>query len=181
LPTPSLIDSSTYSNYSRTYNYDRGDNLTQIRHSAPATGNNYTTDITVSDHSNRAVLNTLTDDPAEVDVLFTAGGQQNQLLPGQNLVWTPRGELLKVTPVVRDGQPSDHESYRYDSGNQRVIKTTTQQTSNSTQTQRTLYLPGLELRTTANSGTVKEALHTLIVGEAGRAQVRMLHWESGKP
>ncbi|MDE9539781.1 RHS repeat-associated core domain-containing protein, partial [Xenorhabdus bovienii] len=29
--------------------------------------------------------------------------------------------------------------------------------------------------------TVKEALHTLIVGEAGRAQVRMLHWESGKP
>ncbi|MDE9541285.1 RHS repeat protein, partial [Xenorhabdus bovienii] len=29
LPTPSLIDSSTYSNYSRTYNYDRGDNLTQ--------------------------------------------------------------------------------------------------------------------------------------------------------
>ncbi|MDE9537001.1 RHS repeat-associated core domain-containing protein, partial [Xenorhabdus bovienii] len=87
----------------------------------------------------------------------------------------------KVTPVVRDGQPSDHESYRYDSGNQRVIKTTTQQTSNSTQTQRTLYLPGLELRTTANSGTVKEALHTLIVGEAGRAQVRMLHWERGKP
>ncbi|MDC9620637.1 RHS repeat protein [Xenorhabdus sp. XENO-7] len=181
LPTPSLIDSSTYSNYSRTYNYDRGDNLTQIRHSAPATGNSYTTDITVSDHSNRAVLSTLTNDPAKVDALFTTGGQQNQLLPGQNLVWTPRGELLKVTPVVRDGQPSDHESYRYDSGNQRVIKTTTQQTSNSTQTQRTLYLPGLELRTTTNSGTVKEALHTLIVGEAGRAQVRVLHWENGKP
>ncbi|MDE9493582.1 RHS repeat protein [Xenorhabdus bovienii] len=181
LPTPSLIDSSTYSNYSRTYNYDCGGNLTQIRHSAPATGNNYTTDITVSDHSNRAVLNTLTDDPAKVDALFTTGGQQNQLLPGQNLVWTPRGELLKVTPVVRDGQPSDHESYRYDSGNQRVIKTTTQQTNNSTQTQRTLYLPGLERRTTTNSGTIKEALHTLIVGEAGRAQVRILHWESGKP
>ncbi|MDE9537356.1 RHS repeat protein, partial [Xenorhabdus bovienii] len=124
LPTPSLIDSSTYSNYSRTYNYDRGDNLTQIRHSAPASDNSYTTKMTVSNRSNRAVLSTLTENPAEVDALFTTGGQQNQLLLGQNLVWTPRGELLKVTPVVRDGQPSDHESYRYDSGNQRVIKTT---------------------------------------------------------
>ncbi|CDH20542.1 hypothetical protein XBKQ1_2660001 [Xenorhabdus bovienii str. kraussei Quebec] len=181
LPTPSLIDSSTYSNYSRTYNYDRGDNLTQIRHSAPATGNSYTTDITVSDHSNRAVLSTLTENSAEVDVLFTAGGQQIQLQPRQNLVWTPRGELLKVTPIVRDGQASDQESYRYDADSQRIIKTHVQQTANSSQAQSTLYLPGLELHTTTNNTTVKEALHVITVGEAGRAQVRMLHWESGKP
>ncbi|MGJ0639246.1 RHS repeat-associated core domain-containing protein [Xenorhabdus bovienii] len=181
LPTPSLIDSSTYSNYSRTYNYDRGDNLTQIRHSAPASDNSYTTKMTVSDRSNRAVLSTLTENPAEVDVLFTAGGQQNQLQPGQELVWTPRGELLKVVPVVRNGQVSDQESYRYDADSQRIIKTHVQQTANSSQTQGTLYLPGLERHTTTNGTMVKEVLHVITIGEAGRAQVRVLHWENGKP
>ncbi|MCG3460808.1 RHS repeat protein [Xenorhabdus bovienii] len=181
LPTPSLIEGSTYSNYSRTYNYDRGDNLTQIRHSAPASDNSYTTKMTVSDRSNRAVLSTLTENPAEVDVLFTAGGQQNQLQPGQDLVWTPRGELLKVAPVVRNGQVSDQESYRYDADSQRIIKTHVQQTANSSQAQSTLYLPGLERHTTTNGTTVKEVLHVITIGEAGRAQVRVLHWEAGKP
>ncbi|MDE1483003.1 RHS repeat domain-containing protein [Xenorhabdus bovienii] len=181
LPTPSLIDSSTYSNYSRTYNYDRGDNLTQIRHSAPASDNSYTTKMTVSNRSNRAVLSTLTENPAEVDALFTTGGQQNQLLPGQDLVWTPRGELLKVAPVVRDRQVSDQEFYRYDADSQRIIKTHVQQTANSSQTQSTLYLPGLERHTTTNGTTVKEVLHVITIGEAGRAQVRVLHWENEKP
>ncbi|CDG98574.1 hypothetical protein XBP1_370003 [Xenorhabdus bovienii str. puntauvense] len=137
--------------------------------------------MTVSDRSNRAVLSTLTENPAEVDVLFTAGGQQNQLQPGQNLVWTPRGELLKVTPVTRDGANDDSESYRYDAGSQRVLKVSMQKTGGSAQTQRVQYLPGLERRITATSGTEKENLQVIAVGEAGRAQVRVLHWEAGKP
>ncbi|MCP9266646.1 RHS repeat protein [Xenorhabdus sp. XENO-1] len=178
---PLPTDSSAYTNYTRTYSYDRGGNLTQIRHSAPATNNSYTTAITVSERSNRAVLSTLTENPAEVDVLFTAGGQQNQLQPGQNLVWTPRGELLKVTPVTRDGANDDSESYRYDAGSQRVLKVNMQKTGGSAQTQRVQYLPGLERRITATSGTEKENLQVIAVGEAGRAQVRVLHWEAGKP
>ncbi|MBE3289745.1 RHS repeat protein, partial [Enterobacter cloacae complex sp. P31C] len=93
---------TAYTNYTRTYRYDAGDNLTQIRHNAAATRNTYTTDITVSDRSNRGVLSTLTDNPAEVDALFTAGGQQTQLQPGQALAWNLRNELQAVTPVVRD-------------------------------------------------------------------------------
>ncbi|PHM46893.1 RHS repeat domain-containing protein [Xenorhabdus miraniensis] len=181
LPIPSLIDNSTYSNYSRTYNYDRGSNLMQIRHSAPTSNNSYTIKMTVSNHSNRAVLNTLTEEPAKVDALFTTGGQQSQLQPGQNLVWTPNGELLKVTPVVRDGQSSDQEAYRYGADSQRIIKTNVQQTANSSQTQRTLYLPGLELRTSINGTMVKEIQHVITVDEASCAQVRVIHWESGKP
>lgn len=76
IPLPA--DSSAYTNYTRTYTYDSAGNLTQISHSAPATGNNYTTDITVSDRSNRGVLSTLTENPSGVDALFTAGGQQKQ-------------------------------------------------------------------------------------------------------
>ncbi|HCM1977923.1 TPA: RHS repeat protein [Salmonella enterica subsp. houtenae serovar 47:z36:-] len=178
---PLPTDSSAFTNYTRSYTYDEGGNLMQVRHSAPATGNSYTTDITVSDKSNRGVLSTLTENPADVDALFTAGGQQKQLQPGQNLVWTPRNELLKVVPVVRDGGTDDRESYRYDAGSQRILKVSVQKTGNSMQTQRALYLPGLELRTTTSGSTETESLQVITAGEAGRAQVRVLHWESGRP
>lgn len=184
LPTPIIpldTDSSTYTNYTRTYTYDRGNNLTQIRHSAPATGHNYTTAITVSERNNHAVLSTLTDIPSKVDTFFDKAGSQLQLMPGQRLDWTMRGELQQVTRVNRlSGQP-DRESYLYDGSNQRVVKVSTQQTGGSQQQQRVLYLPELELRTTKNGDVEKEVLQIIKVGEAGRAQVRVLHWESGKP
>lgn len=178
---PLPADGTAYTNYTRTYTCDEAGNLTQVRHSAPATGNSYTTNITVSDRSNRGVLSTLTENPSDVDALFTAGGQQSQLQPGQSLVWTPRNELLKVTPVVRDGGTDDRESYRYDAGSQRLLKVSEQKTGNSTQTQRALYLTGLELRSTTSGNTETESLQVITVGGAGRAQVRVLHWASGKP
>ncbi|CAI8763021.1 RHS repeat protein [Kosakonia quasisacchari] len=177
---PLPTDSSAYTRFIRTYRYDNGGNLTQIRHSAPATNHSYTTDITVSDRSNRGVLSTLTTTPSDVDALFTAGGQQKQLLAGQPLIWTSRNELQKVSPVTRDDSTDDQESYRYDGGSQRILKISMQKTSGSTQMQRVVYLPGLELRSTTN-GDAEESLQVIIVGEAGRAQVRVLHWESGKP
>ncbi|WP_416412387.1 RHS repeat-associated core domain-containing protein [Pantoea sp. App145] len=179
VPVPA--DSAAWTNYTRTYTYDCGGNLTQMRHSAPATNNRYTTRITVSDRSNRGVLSSLTTRPSEVDALFTVGGQQTQLQPGQPLSWTPCNELLQVVLVARDGGTDDRESYRYDANRRRILKVSTQKTGNSTQTQRVVYLPGLELRTTKSGDTESESLHVICVGEAGRAQVRVLEWESGKP
>ncbi|MCW7762309.1 RHS repeat protein [Photorhabdus luminescens] len=176
LPSPALpSDNNTYTNYTRGYSYDRSGNLTQIRHSSPATQNNYTTAITISNHSNRGVLSTLTTDPNQVDTLFDAGGHQTSLLPGQTLVWTSRGELKQVN------NGPGNEWYRYGSNGMRQLKVSEQQTQNTTQQQRVIYLPGLELRTTQNSATTTEELHVITLGEAGRAQVRVLHWESGKP
>ncbi|HGA2320950.1 TPA: RHS repeat-associated core domain-containing protein, partial [Pseudomonas putida] len=169
---PLASDNTTYTRYTRHYHYDTAGNLTQIRHSAPATHNSYTTDITISNRSNRGVTSSLAGTPEEVDALFTAAGHQRQLQPGQALEWTPRGELQKVTPVVRDGAPGDHELYRYDAHCQRVLKSSTQQLN----TQQVIYLGNLELRTTG-----KENLQVLCVGEAGHAQVRVLHWVAGKP
>lgn len=178
---PLPTDANAFTTYTRSWKYDAAGNLTQMRHSSPASGNSYTTAFTVSDRNNRAVLSTLTDNPTKVDALFDATGHQIQLQPGQSLSWTLRGELMKVTPVVRNGKPSDVESYRYDSNSRRVLKISSQVTGNSTFAQRVVYLPGIELRTADNGGTIKEDLHTIIVGEAGRAQVRALHWESGQP
>ncbi|MBF8755571.1 RHS repeat protein [Pseudomonas guariconensis] len=176
-----MADPGTYTQYTRTYGYDSAGNLTRIRHSAPASGNSYTTDITVSERSNRAVLSTLAKDPTEVEALFHASGQQRLLLPGQSLAWTPRGELHQVCPVTREGDLSDHESYRYDRESQRVLKSSVQQASSSVQRQRVLYLPGLEQRCTATGDKVIEDLQVITLGKAGRAQVRVLHWTAGKP
>lgn len=181
LSVPSPTDSSAYTNYTRAYSYDSAGNLTRIRHSAPATNNVYTTDITVSGCSNRGVMSTLTTNPSDVDALFTKGGQQKQLLPGQALTWTPRNELMKVTPVVRDGGATDRESYRYDATSQRILKVSTKKSNNSMQTRRVIYLSGLELRTIASGSMEKENLQVIMVGEAGGAQARVLHWENGRP
>ncbi|OWY74323.1 RHS repeat domain-containing protein [Pantoea sp. AMG 501] len=178
IPLPT--DSSAFTNYIRTYIYDTAGNLTQVRHSAPATGDRYTTNITVSDKSNRGVLSTLTKNPSDVDALFTAGGQQTQLLPGQHLIWTARNELLKVMSVVREGDAADYEGYRYGAGSQRILKVSVQKTGSTAQMQRVLYLPWLELRSTTSGNTEKESLQVITAGEAGRAQVRVLHWTTGR-
>lgn len=176
-----LLADDAYTQYIRTYTYDIAGNLTQISHRAPATYNHFTTNLTVSNRSNRAVLSTLTENPAEVDTLFTAGGQQMWLQQGQQLDWTWRNELKKATPVTRDGDADDKESYGYDSSNQRVFKVSMQKTGNGVQTRRVLYLPQLELRTMDYDEKETERFQVITVGEAGRAQVRILHWESGKP
>ncbi|MBE3780443.1 RHS repeat protein [Vibrio parahaemolyticus] len=178
---PFSSDSSAYTNYTRTYTYDEVGNLTQVKHSSLATGNNYTTTMTVSDSSNRSVQSTLTENVSDVDGFFTVGGQQNQLQLGQHLIWTPRNELLKATPVIRDGDTDDVESYRYDAGSQRLLKVSKQKAANTVQTVRALYLPGIELRSVAQGSTETENLQVITIGEAGRAQVRVLHWEKGKP
>lgn len=181
ITVPLPTDSSAYTNYIRTYRYDNAGNLTQISHSAPASRNSHTTNITISHRSNRGVLSTLTENPAEVDALFTAGGLQRQLQPGQHLSWTSRNELLRVSPVRREGDEDDCERYRYDAGSQRILKVSRQKAGDSIRTQRGLYLPGLELRITASASMETENLQVITVGNAGRAQVRVLHWESGKP
>ncbi|WP_232034169.1 RHS repeat-associated core domain-containing protein [Mycoavidus cysteinexigens] len=181
LMAPLPVDNSVYTNYTRTYTYDPGGNLSQIQHSAPATNNNYTTDITVSNRSNRAVLSQPGLMPDGVDALFDAGGHQKSLLPGQPLVWNSRGELQQIIPVNREEGASDQERYRYGGHGMRVLKIRERQTRNAIQIQRVTYLPGLELRTTHNGTTTTEDLHVLTVGEAGRAQVRVLHWEGTPP
>lgn len=159
---PVLLDDVTHTRYTRSYRYDDGGNLTQIRHASPAAASGHTVGITVSARSNRGLLDSLAANPGEVDALFTAAGAQRGLQPGQALGWTPRAELRCVA--------SGGEHYRYDARSQRVLK------SGAGAGQRVLYLPGLELRTRAD-----EDLQVIHLLDPGRTQVRLLHWQSGKP
>ena len=171
---------AAYTNYQRLYDYDAAGNLTQLSHN-PAIGSGYTVKLTLSQTSNRGVLSSLADHPSEVDDCFTAGGQQRYLHRGQHLTWTPEGELRKVTPVVRDGAVDDFETYRYDANHQRVVKISVQQIGEAHRTKRVLYLPGLELCTTAHENLETACLHVLLMDQASPAHVRMLRWEHGAP
>ncbi|MFJ4156991.1 RHS repeat-associated core domain-containing protein [Pseudomonas sp. NPDC089752] len=181
LPVLANLDNVTYTRYSRTYNYDSAGNLIRIRHQAPASNHGYTIDITVSDRSNRAVQSTLTRDPAAVEALFNASGQQTTLSPGQQLTWTPCGALHTVTPVAREVAADDSEHYRYDIANQRQLKVSTRMTASSLRTQRVQYLPGLELRSVLQDDMPTQMLQVVNVESEGHAQVRALHWVAGKP
>ncbi|MFJ4156737.1 RHS repeat-associated core domain-containing protein [Pseudomonas sp. NPDC089752] len=178
---PIPTDRDAYTNYVRTYRYDSACNLTQIVHTAPATGNSYTTLITVSDRSNRAVSDWFTENPNHVEDLFTPNGQQRQLTPGQILAWTTRGTLQMVAPIVRNGGTNDVERYLYDANSQRVLKASMQVSHNSTQRQRIVYLPSLELRVSFSGAVEKEQLQIISMSTSERAQARLLHWKSGKP
>lgn len=174
-------DDAAYTRYTRTYRYDLAGNLIQTRHIAPASQNNHTARVTISNRSNRGVLESLATNPEEVEAFFSAGGQQTTLQPGQRLVWTPRNELLQVTPVMRDGAMDDHETYRYDSDSQRVLKFSAQKVCGCIQKQRVVYLPSLELRTKGIGAAVAERLHVINADASGRSRLRILHWDSPRP
>lgn len=142
------------------YTCENDGNLTQVRYSDLAINNSYIMDITVPDISNRGVLSSL----ADVEDPFTAGGQQIHLLPGHNMVWSPRNKLLKGTLVGRTEGENDTECYRYDAGGHHLLKVGTQHTGNIVQTQQVMYQPGPERRRTLSAGKETDVLNAVTSG-----------------
>ncbi|KWS17258.1 MULTISPECIES: RHS repeat-associated core domain-containing protein [Pseudomonas] len=168
LPTD---DPCQVSNYTQRYRYDAAGNLLQMRHEG---AHNFTRNMHVDPDSNRS----LPDDEGEVDFAtsFDANGNLLQLVRGQTMSWDARNQLQHITTVQREDQPNDEERYIYDGQGQRCRKISTAQALGRTLTNEVRYLPGLEIRTTADG----ETLH-VINTQAGRNSVRVLHWEAGKP
>ncbi|MCJ2372364.1 RHS repeat-associated core domain-containing protein [Pseudomonas sp. RGM 3321] len=169
-PLPTL-DPCQVSNYRQNYSYDAAGNLLQMRHEG---AHNFTRNMHVAPDSNRS----LPDDDGDVDFAtsFDANGNLLQLVRGQVMGWDARNQLQHITTVQREDGPNDDERYVYDGQGQRCRKISTAQASGRTLTNEVRYLPGLEIRTTADG----ETLH-VVTAQAGRNSVRVLHWEAGKP
>lgn len=185
LPLPQVplsADPNRYSHYTRRYSYDRGGNLTQIRHQG---SKNYTQDLVVAPTSNRAVAQSGFLTPGDVDGHFDAAGNLKQLASGQPLSWDGRNQLQEVLQVQRDGGADDRECYRYDGAGQRLQKTSVSQTHATERQADVIYLPGLELRRTVSvqgeNRTTVENLQVIRGQAVGRAQVQVLHWDVGEP
>lgn len=176
--TPIPSDANQYVNYTQSFTYDRGGNLTRIQHNGAS---QYTTNIAVSENSNRAVWQSGSDPITDIDSWFDARGNLNKLQQGIALSWDSRNQLTQVSPVVRDGDVNDSERYWYGGNSARIVKRTLQKTANSTQERNVIYLPGLELRSQATGGNVNESLSVIKVDSGGRPQVKVLHWSTGKP
>lgn len=183
LPTPRAIDDTDLSAYTRTYDYDRGGNLSAIHHQGSQP---YTLAMVVSNTSNRTLQQSDGLTPSDVDAGFDAAGQLLALAAGQPLGWDSRGQLQTVTLVQHDDGSSDQENYRYDGHGQRSQKILSTRTSGTTRSQRVRYLPGLELRDTTQtpdggSTSTVETLQLLQLDGSGRLSVRALHWTLGQP
>ncbi|WP_310886290.1 RHS repeat-associated core domain-containing protein, partial [Pseudomonas syringae group genomosp. 3] len=107
---------------------------------------------------------------------FDANGNLLQLVRGQTMSWDVRNQLRQITTVQREDGPNDEERYVYDGQGQRCRKISTAQASGRMLINEVRYLPGLEVRTTADG----EILH-VVTAQAGCNSVRVLHWEAGKP
>ncbi|MCV4281378.1 RHS repeat domain-containing protein [Pseudomonas capsici] len=160
-------DPNQVSNYTQSYDYDRAGNLLQMSHVGAQP---FTRNMRVTPDSNRSL-------PAgEVDTdfneAFDANGNLLQLIRGQTLEWDLRNQLQQIITVTRATAASDQERYIYDSLGQRCRKISSTQTASRTLLNEVRYLPGLEIRTSADG----EVLHVLTVDK-----VRVLHWQAGKP
>lgn len=177
----SLTDGSQYVNYTRRYSYDRAGNLLKIQHTGAS---QYSTNITISDTSNHGIQQQDGLTAADIRSQFDDAGNQQQLQPGQPLQWDVRHQLQQVTMVKRGADNAandDNENYLYSSDGMRVVKQNIQHTNGTRQVSTVTYLSGLELRTQHNDENLIEDFQVITLGAAGRAQVRVLHWEHGKP
>ncbi|WP_336852055.1 RHS repeat-associated core domain-containing protein [Pseudescherichia vulneris] len=191
LPVVMSPDGSQYVNYTRSYGYDDSGNLSTLKHTGAGS---FTRIMTTETTSNRSVQQN--DDgaqtPDEVKNWFDSNGNllkvQASTTGSDGLAWDGSNNLQAVTLVSRSSGNNNREIYQY-SGSQRVRKQTRLLVNDDSQlwsVDEVRYLPGLELRKswqeTAGSSappSLAEELH-VVTSQAGRAGIRVLHWETGK-
>ncbi|HJR27990.1 MAG TPA: RHS repeat-associated core domain-containing protein, partial [Pseudomonas sp.] len=171
LPTP--LDPNQRRNYTQQFEYDRGGNLITRHHSGAPGFSMFT-----SARSNRSLGQrddgSLPGEP-EIAVGFDACGNQRELQRGQSMDWDIRNQLSRVTLVKREIGPDDYEGYRYDRPGHRLRKVGFAHSSGPTLRSEVRYLPGLEIHRQAEGEE-----HHVISLEAGRSNVRALHWPQGE-
>ncbi len=170
LPVP--LDPAQRRNYTQTFTYDEAGNLITRHHSGAPGFSMFT-----SARSNRSLAQL--DDgslpgEAQITLGFDAAGNQLELQRGQPMAWNVRKELSRVTLVQRGAEVDDSECYVYDQPGHRLRKTQISRASGQTLTTEVRYLPGLEIHREVD-GVER---HVVSV-EAGRNQVRLLHWPAG--
>ena len=169
-----FADPAPRAHYRQTYAYDASGNLLTLAHQGPQSHGRI---LTAAQHSNRCLPQRNGQPPTEAEIAaaFDANGNLLELHPGQTLAWDRRNQLQEVQPVQRDSAPDDSERYLYGGDGLRVRKVQSSQTHARTVTREVRYLLGLEIRTRPS-----ETLHVIVV-QAGRNSVRVLHWETPPP
>lgn len=179
--TTLVKDAQSYTNYTRLYAYDRGGNLTQIRHNSAIAQQNFTQDITVSNKTNRALLKSQCSEPQNVDSYFDESGNLIKLLNGDAIIWDSSNHLKATNNISENGHLFEGETYQYNSASQRVTKIRGRKTANGhLERVTTHYLPHIEIWE-VNDNPVTEKYAVVSVKTGTSAKVRALCWEIGTP
>lgn len=195
LPAPD----DQYLPYNRTYAYDDSGNLTLLTHSGVV---NSTMTMVIDTMSNRSVRQNSSKSltPADVSSWFTAAGQLRTLQIGSpdnddsdGLLWDLNSQLQSVMLFSRNNNisESNREVYQYRDGLRlrKQTRTLTSTDSGLWTVNEVRYLPGLELRNTwqetvtdghASAPVYSEQLE-VVTTQAGRCEIRALHWVTGLP
>ncbi|HGG3042734.1 TPA: RHS repeat-associated core domain-containing protein, partial [Salmonella enterica subsp. enterica serovar Mississippi] len=191
---------TAYTPYTRNYTYDDSGNLMTLSHTG---GNSYSQTMVTDTFSNRSVQQSDGLTPDDAGSYFDVSGNLQQLhaqaLPATDdsygLVWDTDNQLQTVILLNRnqgaDNSQSDRELYQYRDGI-RVRKQTRTLTNKDTglwTVQEVRYLPGLELRNTWRETVTEGSTSTpsyseqleVATTQAGRSQIRVLHWVLGQP
>jgi RHS repeat-associated protein len=169
-------DPGQLENYTRIYTYDEAGNLKVMQHQADSASRTERTAIArLSNRSLPEKPDGELPDEQEIAIGHDLNGNRTGLQPGQTLLWDLRNQLRQVDQVVREDEPDDCEFYVYDGSGQRQRKIRQAYTGTLTRTHETRYLPGVEVRTSAN-----ETLHVVTI-KAGRSTVQILHWQAEPP
>ncbi|EGS9018101.1 RHS repeat protein [Salmonella enterica] len=207
LPVMQSLSGSQTVNYTRNYTYDDSGNLVTLTHSSAVSS---TMAMVTDATSNRSIRQNndggLTPETVAWADWFTPGGQLKTLQTeggkpsggytdsADALAWDRNTRLQGVTLVNRsktDATQNDREVYQY-RGGMRVRKQTrtlTNTTSGLWTVSEVRYLPGLELRNTwqetvtgdSTSAQAYSEQLEVVSTQAGRSQVRVLHWMTPPP
>lgn len=161
------LDPNQLRNYTQAFDYDAAGNLATRHHTGAEKFQMYT-----SLYNNRSVA-----DEIDLTIGFDVSGNQLELLRGQRMTWDIRNQLRSVTMVNRTSGPDDMECYCYERPGHRVRKFRLAQTPRRTLRSEVIYLPGLEIHRDLATRRYRHVLNI----EAGRSQVRVLHWVTHLP
>jgi insecticidal toxin complex protein TccC len=169
-------DPAPCANYRQQYRYDPGGNLLELIHDGPQSHGHR---LVAAAHNNRCLPVIEGVEPGEEDFHrgFDGNGNLLSLQAGQALSWDLRNQLREVRPVQREIGEDDCKCYIYGADGMRVRKVRSMQTNARTLICEVRYLPNLELRRHSGTGEVLQVISV----QAGRNNVRVLHWESEPP
>lgn len=183
-PFFSSQDATAVENYTQSFGYDDGNNLTSLRYQAQSSS--FTTTVTIEDTAQN-ISNRGYDFDGHIPVgdpfagLFDGNGNQIKLGGTAGLAWTTVNRLASVVLVERAGGEPDAEYYAYDSDGNRIRKVWQTVTAGGLQTEETLYCGALEIWRRSVGGTVVEETHRVRVTDGADSLCEHLSWTVGQP
>lgn len=182
-----INDANKIQNYTETFVYDIGGNLTQIKHQAAHPQGCWVRNHTLNSGSNRldkSVLGACDQNPTDTHhYAYDGNGNQTKLDNMAALGWNYRDNVQQVTLIQRSNSPSDQEFYVYNGTGKRVRKVTARYGNGGTSCtlNETIYLGGFEIHRKKKGKPGEEQLisewHTVRF-EPAAAQWR--YWISGE-